>query len=131
MGKTQFSLYFIPLCIEILITLSQTFPHKIPLVSRSFPSEFNAILTSMKLKGVLQAFLIELWCLITDWQLSSITTSEIGHCLWTRHAAHLIMDAPAQSRGCFCHLFLAGLFQPPIKLSLLSLQKYKGILPLV
>lgn len=66
-GKIQFSLYFIPLCIEILITLSQTFPHKIPSpVSWSFPSEFNPILPSMKLKGVLQAFLIELWYFITE-----------------------------------------------------------------
>lgn len=32
-------------------------------VPQSFPSEFNAILTSMKLKDVLQTFLIELWCL--------------------------------------------------------------------
>lgn len=70
-GKSQFSLYFIPLHIEILITLSQTFPHEISsAVSWSFPSAFSAILTSMKLKGVLQAFLIELWYL----SLKTLTT---------------------------------------------------------
>lgn len=70
-GKSQFSLYFIPLCIKILITLSQTFPHEIPSpVSWSFLSEFSAILTPMKSKGVLQSFLIELWCL----SLKTLTT---------------------------------------------------------